>query len=277
MREFRRKQKIFNKIMKTLVISSVVFIFVYIGAAPYVAKWNETAALILNYFSDILVVVNMAVVFMYYSKFGKSDSFLNTIEYELADVGYYYSAREQCSEASYIGAMKDDFIKDGYKINTNVETGDFEFDLTAFKSKEFFYVVNVNDLTRNDIIAHVDAVVNDITVQNLKRVGNAVVCFVTDKAQEDAVAISKMITPLGKKEKIKIAICIVEPNDKKCYFLGNMQTKCQQMIVNYVMNCPIPIEDKYKGEKRLPFQDELESHMKDFNIKDFKDGTFYAH
>jgi hypothetical protein len=43
------------------------------------------------------------------------------------------------------------------------------------------------------------------------------------------------------------------------------------------MNCEVPIDDKYKGESRLPFQDDLEEHMKSFNLKDFKDGTFYAH
>lgn len=277
MREFRKKQRLFNKIMKALVILSAVFLFVYIGAAPYVAKWNQTAALVLNYFSDILVVANMIVVFMYYSKYSKSDSFLNVIEFELSDYGFYYTAREENDEISYISAMKDDFINDGYKVDTKVESGDFEFDITAFKGKEFFYVVNISDLTRNDIIAHIDALISDLTIQNLKRVGNAVVCFVTDKANDDAVAISKMITPLGQKEKIKVAICIAEPKTKRCYFLGNMQTKCQQMIANYVMHCPIPIDDKYKGDRHLPFQDDLEKHMQDFDVKAFKNGTFYAH
>lgn len=219
----------------------------------------------------------MIVLFSYYSKYGKSDSFLNVIEYELSDCGFYYTARKENDENLYIAAMKNDFLGDGYKVNTNVETGDFEFHLTAFKGKEFFYIVNIENLTKNDIIAHIDAVVNDVTVQNLKRVGNVVVCFVTDKAQDDAISISKMITPLGKKEKIKVAISIVEPQSNKCYFLGNMQTKCQQMIANYVIHCSIPIEDKYKSKERLPFQDELEKHMEDFNIKDFKNGTFYAH
>lgn len=277
MKKFRKNQKKLEKIMKTLVIASAVFLFVYFGAEPFVSKWNATAASVLTSFCDILVIANMIVVFLYYSKYGKSDSFLTTIEYELADSGFYYSARQEHDENSYIAAMKEDFIKDGYKVNTKAEAGDFEFDLTAFKGKEFFYVVNIDDLTRNDIIAHLDAVINDITVQKLKRVGNAVVCFVTDKAQDDAIAISKMITPLGKKEKIKIAISIVEPEASKCFFLGNKQTKCQQMIANYVVHCSIPIEDKYKSGERLPFQDELEKHMEDFNIKDFNNGSFFAH
>ena len=49
------------------------------------------------------------------------------------------------------------------------------------------------------------------------------------------------------------------------------------MIANYAMNCNIPIDEKYIGTEKLPFQSELAEHMKDFNLKDFKDGTFYAH
>ena len=49
------------------------------------------------------------------------------------------------------------------------------------------------------------------------------------------------------------------------------------MIASYVLKCSLPIADKYKGERHLPFQDKLEIHMADFNIKDFKNGTFYAH
>jgi hypothetical protein len=49
------------------------------------------------------------------------------------------------------------------------------------------------------------------------------------------------------------------------------------MIANYVMNCEVPIKDKFKADEQLNFQFELEEHMKDFNIKDFKNGTFYAH
>ena len=36
MREVRKKQKNFYKFLKSLVIFSVVFIFIYIGAQPYV-------------------------------------------------------------------------------------------------------------------------------------------------------------------------------------------------------------------------------------------------
>lgn len=277
MREFRKKQKKLEKIMKALVIFSAIFLFVYIGASPYIANWNTVADIVLRYFSELLIIGSVAVLFVYYSKYGKSDSFLGTIEYELSDCGFYYSAREVHDEAAYINSIKNDFMQDGYKINTKVETGEFEFDLTAYKGKEYFYVVNISDLTREDVIAHLDEAINDITVQNLKRTGNGVVCFVTNKANDSAVAISKMITPLGKKENLKIALAIAEIETGRCYFLGNMKTKCQQMIVNYVMGTSIPIDDKYMGDARLPFQDELEERMKGFNVAEFKNGTFYAH
>lgn len=277
MREFRKKQKRLYKIMKPLVIISAIFIFAYIGVEPFVASWNNVAAMVLSYVCDILVVINMIIIFTYYSKYGKSDSFLSVIEYELADNGFYYTAREEQDEQAFVESLKKDFISDGYKTDTDVEINEFDFEVTAMKKKEFFYVANIKELSRNDILAYLDSVITDITVINLKKSGNAVLCFVTDNAEEDAIALSKMITPLGKKEKIKIALCIVEPNSKKCYFLGNMLSKCQQMVANYILRCDIPISDKYKGDKRLPFQDRLEERMKDFNIKDFKNGTFYAH
>ena len=49
------------------------------------------------------------------------------------------------------------------------------------------------------------------------------------------------------------------------------------MILKYVMNSSSPISDNLKGERHMAFQDELEERMKAFNIKDFKDGTFYSH
>ena len=53
MREVRKKQKNFYKFLKSLVIFSVVFIFIYIGAQPYVKSFNETLAVAVNYACDI--------------------------------------------------------------------------------------------------------------------------------------------------------------------------------------------------------------------------------
>ena len=263
--------------MKAIIIVSVVFIVLYIGAQPYVARASNIAAIICSYACDLLIITNLCLIFSYYNKYGKSDSFLETIEYELDDHGFYFTARQENNTADFIKAMQTDCIKSGFAVDSNVEADGFDFAFTAFKKKEFIYTADIESLSRNDIVAYIDAVVNDITVQRLKRNGNCVICFVTDKAQEDAIAISKMITPIGKKEQLKIALALVEPTENKCYFLGNKPTKCQQMIANYVLRCDIPIDEKYKGERRLEFQNKLEKHMESFDIKKYKSGTFYAH
>ena len=77
MREVRKKQKNFYKFLKSLVIFSVVFIFIYIGAQPYVKSFNETLAVAVNYACDILVIINLVVIFLYYSKYGKVESKMN--------------------------------------------------------------------------------------------------------------------------------------------------------------------------------------------------------
>lgn len=263
--------------MKAFIIVGVVFIVLYIGAQPYVAKASNTAAIICNYACDLLIIANLCLIFSYYNKYGKSDSFLETIEYELDDYGYYLTARTENNADGFIKAMQTDCIISGFAVDSNIETDGFDFAFTAFKKKEFIYAADIDSLSRSDIIAYIDVVINDLTVHRLKRNGNCVLCFVTDKAQEDAIAISKMITPIGKKEQLKIALAIAEPSTQKCYFLGNKPTKCQQMIANFVLRCDIPISDKYRGERRLDFQDKLEKHMESFDIKKFKSGTFYAH
>lgn len=277
MREFRKKQKRLYKLMKAIIIVGAAAIFVYIGAKPYVEDVSNTAAMICNYVCDALVIIIMVVLFTYFSKYGKSDSFLTSIENELSDTGYYFTSRTEKETVSYTNAMLEDFKNCGYMLNSNVEINEFEFDFKAEKKKEFFYCISLDDVDRNDVLAYLDCVIYDITVKNLKRKGNAVLCFITDKAEDDAIALSKMITPLGKKEQIKIAVAICEVSSGRVYFLGNVKTKCQQLTANFVMNCDVPIKEQYIGKERLPFQDELEEKMKSFNIKDFKAGTFNAH
>lgn len=277
MRKFRKKQKKFYKLMKALIVFSVVFILVYIGAQPYVAAFSNIAAVACSYFCQLLIVANLCVIFSYYNRYSKCDKFLEAVEYEIADYGYYFTARKESTEMDFIHAMQNDIAGNGFVLNSDIEIDEFDFSFSAMTKKDFIYAANIESLSRSDILAYIDAVIHDITIRNLRRKGNAVICFVTDKAEEEAIAISKMITPLGKKEQIKIALAIVQPSDKKCYFLGNTQTKCQQLIANYVLKSDIPIPDKLKGERHLPFQDKLEKHMEDFDIKSFKNGTFYAH
>ena len=263
--------------MKVLIIFSAIFIFVFIGAQPYISEFSSVADVVCRYLCDFLIIANLCVLFSYYSKYGKSDKFLEAVEYEISDYGFYISSRKEDGEKAFVKAVQTDFAKNGYTVSSDLEIDEFDFSFTASSRKEFIYCAEIESLSRSDILAYIDVVLNDITVHNLKRKGNAVICFVTDKAEEEAIAVSKMITPIGKKEQLKIALAIVEPKTKRCYFLGNMETKCQQIIANFVLKCNIPIPEENKGEKRLPFQDELEKHMEDFDIKSFKNGTFFAH
>lgn len=278
MREFRKKQKKFKKIMNTFCIITAVFMFVYIGVEPFLPDIiGSVGTICVGYVADVLVVVSIVFLFMYFSKYSKSDSFLEHIEYELSDCGCYYTSRQEASQKEYFDAVLDDLKNNGYNIEMNVEIDGFTFNARAIKGKEFFYIVCDDEIDKNDIIAYQQSGVYDLTAVNVRRKANAVMLYICDNADDGAVGLSKVITPLGKKEQIKIANAIVELSAGRCYFLGNKPTKCQQMIANYVMNCELPIKDKFKLNEKLPFQYELEEHMKGFNIKDFNNGTFYAH
>lgn len=277
MREFRKKQKRLFKIMKGMIGFTVAYILIFIGVTPTVQSYSNQLFIILNYGGQVLALLALCIIFLYYSRYGKSNSFLERTEKEIDDFAYYYTAVTANNEQEFLRHITDELKKNGFNITQNTEISEFDFDICAEKKNEFFYAANISKVSRNDVLAYLDTVITDITVHKIKRKGNAVMCFVTDKAEDDAVAVSKMITPLGKKEQLKIALCIVEPETKKCYFLGNMETKCQQMILKYVMNSSSPISDNLKGECHMAFQDELEERMKAFNIKDFKDGTFYSH
>ena len=121
MREVRKKQKNFYKFLKSLVIFSVVFIFIYIGAQPYVKSFNETLAVAVNYACDILVIINLVVIFLYYSKYGKVESFLKDIENELEDAGYYINSRDKESIEQRCVTISNDLEKNGYKMDKLVE------------------------------------------------------------------------------------------------------------------------------------------------------------
>lgn len=277
MKELRKKQKRLFIFMKGLIIFTVVYVLIYIGVQPTVQNYSYQLSAVLNYVWQVLIILNLPVIFLYYSRYGKCDSFLDVTEHEISDYAYYFSSYNKMSEKEFVSVISDNLKSNGFAVSQNTEINELDFEISAVKKKEFFYVCNVSSVSRNDVLAYIDAVIVDITVHKVKRTGNAVLCFVTDNAEEEAVALSKMITPLGKKEQLKIALAIAEPETRKCYFLGNMQTKCQQMILNYVMNSSYPVPDSLKGERHMKFQDDIEEKMKSFNIKDFKDGTFYSH
>lgn len=64
----------------------------------------------------------------------------------------------------------------------------------------------MDSLSRDDVLAYLDVVVNDLTVRNLKRSGNCIICFVTDEAEDGAVALSKMVCTFGKKSSLKLLL-----------------------------------------------------------------------
>ncbi len=278
MREFRKKQQKLKRIMNTVCILTAFYLFVYIGVEPMLAKaLGSTVTLIAAYLCDILVVVCMAVLFSYFSKYGKSDKFLEHIEDELDDVGYYLTARKESNIEEFYGSVVNDLRNNSFSVDEKVEIDGFEFTAKAVKGKSVIYILKENEVDKNDLLAYQDSAIFDLTSISVKRKANAVMLYICDNATDDAVSLSKMITPLGKKEQIVFANAIVELSSGRCYFLGNKPTKCQQLIAQFALGCDVPIDDKLKGTQKLEFQTELEEHMKEFNIKDYKNGTFYAH
>lgn len=277
MRSVRKKQKNFYKFLKGLVIFSVIFIFVYIGAEPYAKAYSADLAVGVNYACDILVIANLVVIFLYYSKYGKVESFLKDIENELEDAGYYISAREKENLTERCDTICKDLENNGYKINKNIDVKDFSFNVRALKGKNYFYIVKIENLDKNDILAYLDEMIYDLTSNCFKRKGNGVLCLITDNAQDDAVEISKMITPLGRKGQLKIALAIDETDTGNVYFQGNEETRNKTLIANFVMNCDMPIKDKYIHKEKMPFQLELEKKAEKFTLKDFNNGNFYLH
>lgn len=273
--EFRKKQARLKKIMNILVIFSAVYIFIFIGVEPFIQ--SSAAKTACTYICDGLVIACMVVLFSYFSKYSKSDKFLENIEYELSDAGYYLTSRSENTKTDFYNAVLKDLKLNNFSVRENLTISDMEFNAVFKKGKSFFYVLVDDSVDKNDILAYTDAAVYDITAVDIKRKGNGVVLFICDNAEESAVALSKMLTLIGKKEQIVFATAIAEVDTQRVYFLGNKQTKCQQMIANFVLNCEVPIKEKYIVNEKLPFQYELEEHMKDFNIKDYKNGTFYAH
>lgn len=277
MREVRNKQKKFLKAMKILVIASVAFMFLYIGFQPYIRDFNKALSVVINYACDILVIANLAVIFVYYSKYGKVEQFLKDIENELDDAGYYISSRKEKDTAQLTEAVINDLKNNGFKTSTMLDVKDFTFDARAFKGQSYFYVACIEELDKNDILAYLDEMIFDLTSNCFKRKGTAIMCFVTDKACDDAVAVSKMITPLGRKGQLKTALAIAEANSGRVYFQGNEETKAKTLISNFVMNCELPLKEEFIHKDKLPFQYELEEKVKSFTLKDYNSGSFYLH
>ena len=276
MEEVRKKQKSIKKIMRISVIITAVLLLVYIGVAPFLSA-TPAIYTAMNYVCDILVIVSLVLVLFYYSRYSKLELFLNDVEGEINDCGYYFTAREERDVDSYYSAVQSDLKNAGFSIENNLELTELNFDCRAMKAKEFIYISCIDELDKNDVIAYLDSVVYDVTVGNLKRKGNCVAAFICSSVDEDALSLSKAVTAMGRKNQLKFTVAIVDAPQGKVYFSGLMPTKCQQMTANYIMKYEVPIPDKFKGEEKLKFQYELEEKMKNFNINDFKNGTFSVH
>lgn len=278
MKKFRKKQKKLKAITNSITVFTAVYIFIYYGIEPTITKIFSSAVMsFLMGIMYVLLFISLILLYFYTVRYSKSDKFLESVEYELSDNGYYITSRQEKTASEYKDVMINDLKNNGFKIESNVTVDEFDVDFIASKRKDIFYIVREENLEKTDIIAYIDAVTYDFTSVKLKRKGNVVITFICDNADEGAVSLSKMITPIGKKSQITIALAIVELGTKNVYFLGNKPSKCRNLIANYVMNCDLPIKKDYIGAERLPFQNELEKHMESFNIKDFNKGTFYAH
>ena len=126
-------------------------------------------------------------------------------------------------------------------MNKLVEVKDFSFDTRAIKGNNYFYIVNIEKVDKNDILAYLDEMIYDLTSNLFRRKGNGVLCFITDTACDDAIEISKMITPLGRKGQMKIALAIDETDTGNVYFQGREENKNKTQIANFVMNCEMPV------------------------------------
>ncbi|MBR4240584.1 MAG: hypothetical protein IKR97_00015 [Eubacterium sp.] len=276
MTEIRKKQKQFKRIMRSFVIVTALFLFVYIGIAPFISA-SPGIYTAINYICDALVIISLILVLYYYSKYSKAEQFLDDVEHEINDYGYYLTAREEREINSYFNAVSDDLKKNGFSYETNLELSELLFDARALKTKEFFYLVCIDELDKNDVVAYLDSAIYDVTVSNLRRKGNCVVAFFSSSVDENALSLSKAVTAMGRKNQLKFTASIVDVSQGRVYFAGRYPTKCQQMTANFIMKCDVPIKDEFISKERLPFQYEIEEKMKDFNLKDFKDGTFSVH
>lgn len=264
--------------MNTMIAVTVLYMFIYIGAEPYIVQfWGKNINQVINLTSDVLVLATLFVLFLYTSKYSKSDKFLERVEHELEDSGYYLTSRQERDVKQYTDAVIADLRNNGFKVDEKVVSDELEFTAVASKGKDFFYILSEDNVDKNDVIAYLESAIVDLTNNKIKRKANCVLLFVCDDADDGAISLSKTITPIGKKEQIKFSNAIAEMSTGRCYFLGNYQSRCQQLTANYVMNCQLPIKSQYIGNEQLPFQQELEQHMKDFNVKDYKDGAFYSH
>ena len=272
MKDFKHKLFLFKKIKNISVCSVFFIIFIYIGIQPFV----ESLAFV-RYAVYLLVIIGIAFVFFYESKFSAAERFIEETQLQIDDAGYYLTSRDESGIEDFSKALIEDLNSCGFKIDENSDSNGLSFDFTAVKGIEYIYCVKLEKGDRNDVIAYCEEAKNDLLSNKFKRKGECVVFFICDDADESAVALSKSFTRVfvSRYNVIIISPVIIEPGSKKVYFLGNRISRTQKLVSEFAMNCELPIKDKYICFEKLKFQKELEEKMKDFNLADFKSGKFY--
>ena len=202
MREFRKKQKKMKKIMNILLTiinllqcsCIIIFILIYYFIQPTLtAAVGTGVTMVVLYIMYGFVLACMVVLFQYTNTYSKCDKFLESVENELSDTGYYYT--EKTAE-EYSKAVENDLKEHGFSLSFNETIDAFEFDCVARKKKEYFYIINIDELEKSDIVAYLDSAIYDVTAVNISRKGDGVLMFVCDKADEGAISVSKMISLL---------------------------------------------------------------------------------
>jgi len=275
MDDFLKKQKLFKLMQNVSLTVTAVIIFIYIGAEPYIEDaFGNTLPLQLVLFA--LVLFSAGLLFLYQSKYSKAADFIEDIMYEVNDCGYYLNARKECTTEEFINSVSKDLKENGFKTELNSEVNSLNFDVSAFKGIEFVYIVNTDNVDKNDVVVYSDSALYDVMQNKMKSKGSCVLVFVCNKADESAIALSKAISrTFSGKRVLKTGIAVAELSTNRVYFRGNEPSVIQKLVANYVMNCEIPIKERFKGNERLNFQYELENKLKSFNLNDFNSGKFF--
>jgi len=188
MREFRKKQKKMKKIMNILLTITIAYILIYYFIQPTLtAAVGTGVTMVVLYIMYGFVLACMVVLFQYTNTYSKCDKFLESVENELSDTGYYYTSRTEKTAEEYSKAVENDLKEHGFSLSFNETIDAFEFDCVARKKKEYFYIINIDELEKSDIVAYLDSAIYDVTAVNISRKGDGVLMFVCDKADEGAI------------------------------------------------------------------------------------------
>ncbi|MBR6392758.1 MAG: hypothetical protein IKS12_05670 [Eubacterium sp.] len=274
MTDFLKKQRAFRRLRNISIIVSAVMIFMYIGAEPYIEKgFGNTAPFQLALF--VLVIISMALLFIYESRFAKAAEFIQDIGYEISDSGYYLTTREEKDAAEFTKAAVNDLKADGYRCESAISVNGLEFAAVAVKGNEFIYFVSVDTADKNDIIAYTDSALYDLMQNKLKSKGNCAVVFLCSNADDSAVRLSKSVSrTFSGKKVLKVGYAVAELPTGKIYFRGNEPSVIQKLVARYVLKCDLPIESRLASGDKLPYQSELKNKLKSFDINEFKNGKY---